>query len=119
MTKREINKIVADRRYWEKLAYMVGWRLLGWTDRKHATYATSISDSNSTLAINGQQRDDIVHTYEKVAEIKLPKCLTCGDRLTILRQYSSSDSNTGGYRDIPCPACQPVNRSAKLERRKR
>ncbi len=104
--KQNVKQLVAERRYWEKLSYMVGWRLIGWTDRKHATYKTDLH--NGTLTVSGEQRDAIVHTYEKVAEIKLPSCLTCGDRKTIIRQ--TSNYFPASYVDIPCPTCCPKRR---------
>lgn len=89
---RRIGIIDGDRRYWEKLARSLGWRLFGFTDRFHATFITG---PNQTLSLSSHQRDAIVDRLQELsgAPIQLPNCLTCGDE-----------------KDIVCSVCAPKSR---------
>src|SRR5271157_313632 len=77
-TAKEIAAIDGDRRYWEKLARSLGWRVYGFTDRKHASFITG---PNQSLSLSASQRDAIVDKIQELSglPIKLPKCLTCDD----------------------------------------
>jgi hypothetical protein len=35
-TKKELAEITSDRKYWEEFGDAIGWKLSGWTGRRHA-----------------------------------------------------------------------------------
>ena len=94
-TAKEIAAIDGDRRYWEKLGRTLGWRLYGFTERKHATFITG---PDQTLQIAAHQRDVIVDKIQELSgvPIQLPNCLTCGDE-----------------KGVRCPVCRPKSRRRK------
>lgn len=57
--------MLADKAYWTELADKLGWRLLGWTYRKHATFATDEDSYQHVLQITLRQRDDIARAILK------------------------------------------------------
>lgn len=61
-----IDTTTADRRYWNKLAKALGWRLYGWTYRNHASFITSPPGIHyQFIEVTGSQRDAILAAIEK------------------------------------------------------
>ena len=56
MNNEEIDQIEADASYWRTLAILLGWTLIGFTGRDHASFATR----GQSIQLTGSQRDDIV-----------------------------------------------------------
>jgi hypothetical protein len=48
-TKKELDEITADRKYWQSYGDLVGARLYGWTYRRNATF---IMPNGSTLPLD-------------------------------------------------------------------
>ena len=58
------DKVMEDNAYWQHLAALVEWSLLGFSGRATATYITS---GGKTLKLAASQRDDIVKAVERTS----------------------------------------------------
>lgn len=60
-TKEEIAEILADKAYWEEFGNAIGWRLTGWTLRRHAGFLTGRKQIElGAFSITGAERDAIM-----------------------------------------------------------
>jgi hypothetical protein len=61
ISSAEMEQMLEDKAYWEALAFALGWKLLGFTYRWHATYLNHITQgSDDSVHLSGSQRDDIM-----------------------------------------------------------
>lgn len=57
----EMEQMLLDKAYWQELADALGWKLIGFTYRWHATYVNNITQgSDESAHLSGKQRDDIM-----------------------------------------------------------
>jgi hypothetical protein len=61
------DDIKAQLAYWQELAELVGWEVMGWSFKNTASYVTG---ENQTLQMTGRQRDDLVAAITRQAIIK-------------------------------------------------
>lgn len=54
-----IDGIEEDFAYWQELADLLGWKVIGFTFKVSALYETG-KEYNNTISLWGKQRDDIV-----------------------------------------------------------
>jgi hypothetical protein len=67
-TKKELAEITADRKYWEEFGDAIGWKLSGWTGRRHAGFLTGRRQIElPSFSITGAERDAIMAAIKKEA----------------------------------------------------
>lgn len=65
-TKKELAQITADRDYWDEFGNAVGWKLSGFTNRRHAGFNTGRQQIELPgFSITGSERDSIMAAIEK------------------------------------------------------
>jgi hypothetical protein len=58
--------IPADRKYWEEFGDAIGWKLSGWTGRRHAGFLTGRQQIELPgFSITGYERDAIMAAIKK------------------------------------------------------
>jgi hypothetical protein len=63
-SKKEIQTVKADHRYWQAIEKILPWKVYGFTFRKHASFFTNQWD---LLTITGEQRDQIIAALKQPA----------------------------------------------------
>jgi hypothetical protein len=65
-TKKELDEITADKKYWEEFGDAIGWKLNGWTGRRHAGFNTGRQQIELPgFSITGSERDAIMLAINK------------------------------------------------------
>lgn len=62
-TEDELKEIEDDLAYWQELADLLGWQVVGFTFKNSALFETS-KVYNISLTLRGGQRDDIVRAIK-------------------------------------------------------
>lgn len=65
-TKKQLKQIEADSDYWREFGIAIGWRLIGFTDRVHASFDTGRKAIYlPSFTIVAHERDAIMAAIEK------------------------------------------------------
>jgi hypothetical protein len=68
-TKKELAEIEADHVYWDELGDAVGWKLSGFTGRRHAGFHTGRQQIELPgFSITGAERDAIMNAIKKAKQ---------------------------------------------------
>jgi hypothetical protein len=57
-SEKQIKIVRQERKYWQELADLLGWKLYGWSYKDECTYRNK---RGWTVEIRGEERDDIVN----------------------------------------------------------
>jgi hypothetical protein len=67
-TKRELAEIKADHEYWDEFGDAIGWKLIGFTGRTHASFDTGRKAIYlPSFTVVGIERDAIMAAIKKEA----------------------------------------------------
>jgi hypothetical protein len=68
-SKKELAEIDADHSYWDEFGNAIGWKLTGWTGRRHAGFNTGRTQIELPgFSITGAERDAIMAAIQKVKQ---------------------------------------------------